>query len=75
MSDPYSELYEQRLLVFLETAPQSNTYNQVILDQKQFKGVGNSISTFIKKGENGFDEYNIKLSEDEYKLPDLQSHE
>lgn len=28
--------YELRIVVFMETAPQSNTYKQILLDQDQF---------------------------------------
>ncbi len=36
--DP-STLYEQRLIVLLETGPQTNKYEQIIMNNEQFKKV------------------------------------
>lgn len=67
---------EQRLLVFLETEPQSNRYNQVILDDKKFKRVSDAIgenSRADKELKEGFEVYDIQVSEEAFSLPDLQS--
>ncbi len=69
------ELYIQRLIVLLETEPQSNKYNQIILDPKQFKEVSNTIMYQFEqiKDENireGYEIVNLTLSEEEYSLPE-----
>lgn len=64
------ELYIIRTLIFLETEPQSNEYHQVMLDQETFKKVTEVMSTLVKDGE--VQEVNLDLSEETYKLPDLQ---
>lgn len=64
------ELYTIRTLIFLETEPQSNKYHQVMLDQETFKKVTEVMSTLVKEGE--IQEVNLDLSEETYKLPDLQ---
>jgi len=79
-----SELFSQRCLVFMETEPQSNKYNQVILSKEQFKKVSDAIiSTFDPEEhpelENaelvpGMEILNIELSEEEYILPDLKQN-
>lgn len=68
-------LYEQRLLVFLETEPQSNEYNQVYLTKEQFKKVSDSICVpapqeIVRKG---IEIVKVEASEEIYFLPDLQS--
>lgn len=68
-----TELYSQRVLIFMETEPQSNTYRQVILDAKKFKAMSDTISveTGRKLAEN-INEIEIELSDEEYVLPDLK---
>lgn len=70
-----TDLYERRLLVFIETKPQSNLYNQVLLTPEQFKNI--SDNTGVKKPSNklkeGFELFETHISEEEYKLPDLNS--
>ena len=78
------ELFSQRCLVFLETEPQSNKYNQVILSKEQFKKVSDAIiSTFVSEEHpeleeveliDGMEIVNIELSDEEYELPDLQQN-
>ncbi len=65
-------LYEQKLIILLETDCGSNKYNQVILNEEQFKKVSNTISNCfeIKKINEEFEEIGIKLSEEEYTLPE-----
>lgn len=66
-------LYVNRVLVFMETEPQSNVYNQVILNAEQFKAMSEHISEKTgNKLSKDVDEVNIELSEEEYKLPDLR---
>ena len=70
------QIYEQRLLVFMETEPQSGKYNQVLLDSESFKKVSYSIAGEPETDENlkpGMEVVEISLSEEEYTLPDLQS--
>lgn len=68
--DKYT-LYGTRLLVFLEDAPQSNQYRQVILNGSQFKRVSDAISNVVSR--NGDEEdVEIEMSLDTYLLPDLQ---
>lgn len=64
------ELYTIRTLIFLETEPQSNEYHQVMLDQEIFKKVTEVMSTLVKEGD--VQEVKLDLSEEIYKLPDLQ---
>lgn len=65
-------IYETRLLVFMETDPQSNRYCQVLLNPDEFKKLSLSLGTTIGK-DGDEDIVELKLSEVEYKLPDLQS--
>ena len=67
--DKYT-LYGTRLLVFLEDAPQSNQYRQIILNQDQFKNLSNSIGTVVDK-EGDDEQVEIEMSEEIYTLPDL----
>lgn len=69
-------IHEQRLLVFLETEAQSNKYNQVLLDEKQFKQVSDAIIKESRVGEDlkpDMEEVRLETSQEEYSLPDLQS--
>tara|TARA_Y100000310_G_C20387157_1_gene670989 strand:+ start:410 stop:610 length:201 start_codon:yes stop_codon:yes gene_type:complete len=59
----FNEIYSTRLLVFIESEPQSNKYQQVILTPKQFKEVSDDISLEGDK---------LRLSKEIYKLPDLR---
>lgn len=70
-----NELYETRMLVFMETAPQSNKYRQVWLTHEQFKEVSKNISTLVKVDENNPNKEirEIELSDEVYPLPDLNS--
>lgn len=67
----YSEIYGTRVLVFLENAPQSNKYHQVLLNPEMYKAMTATICkpTGDKDGEIEMQE--IKTSEEEYNLPDL----
>lgn len=71
----YSSIYEQRMLIFIETEPQSNKYKQLILNPKEFKNISDALGKVV--GEVNIDEKtavgNYVESEEEYELPDLQS--
>lgn len=71
------ELYEQRMLVFIENEPQSNEYEQLIFTQKQYK----ELTDFISKlygiegiTMDGLEVIDMKSSEETYILPDLRNH-
>lgn len=67
-----SDLYNLRMLVFLETEPQSNEYKQVSLSPEQYKKVSKDIVTkFVGRLDNKRDTCEVILSEEVYKLPDL----
>lgn len=36
---PYGEIFTCRVLLFIESAPQSNTYNQIRLTPQQFRDI------------------------------------
>lgn len=71
-----SALYETRLIILIETNPQSNVYRQLILDPKQFKRVSHCLfDQFSDKKLNvlvdlreGQDVFEVKLSNDTYGL-------
>lgn len=66
-------LYHQRLLIFLETEPQSNVYNQILVTPEQFKKVSDAIcSIVVPKNGNDIETVSVETSEEIYKLPDLQ---
>lgn len=71
-----SEIYEEftitRLLCFLETAPQSNKYQQILLNKDEFNKFSQSLGTVTKQHKNGKQDISIRLSEEVYELPDLQ---
>jgi hypothetical protein len=69
-------LYEERLLVFVETGPQTDKYHQVLLGKDQFKKVSDAIIKTKEKCEDlreGVESVTLETSEEEYLLPDLQS--
>lgn len=68
------ELYSTRLLIFLEDAPQSNNYHQIILNGEEFKTVSLTIGKILSK--NGvMENVQVQMSEETYKLPDLREIE
>ncbi len=72
----YEEIYENRLLVFLETGPQTNKYHQVLLNSEHFKKVSDAVTNgriSIEDAREGFEVVEFPTSEEEYGLPDLQS--
>jgi len=73
--DSMRELWSTRLLVFIESAPQSGMYHQILLDPEDFKRVALSIGRVV--GEDGRqDIVKFVQSEETYALPDLkQIHE
>lgn len=62
--DP-SPLYELRIVVLMETAPQSNTYRQIILDQQQFLNMSQHLGKLVKKaeGDSSLDNYTVEFDE------------
>ena len=66
------DLYTQRVLVFLETEPQSNIYAQVILNIDQYKKITTNIGRAVKAAnKNNIEHYHVELSDEHYPLPDL----
>ena len=73
--DP-TELYGTRLLLFIETEPQSNKYRQIKLGPEEFKKVSGSFGLPTNKKINisghMVDEIDVAMSDEIYDLPDLQ---
>jgi len=68
--DITDQIYGIRLLVFVEDAPQTNTYRQVLFTPEEFKRTSLSIGTVTEK--NGHKEViELQMSEETYTLPDL----
>ena len=67
-----TELYACRLVVLLETEPQSNVYNQVELTQDKFNTIFETVfdcdSDTVEIGESR----TILLQEEDIKLPDMK---
>ena len=64
------ELYENRLLLFLEDID-TGVFRQVILDEKQFKKVSDAIGEVVNDGEEykeGFHSFEVNL-DDEREIP------
>lgn len=69
------ELYSTRMLCFMETAPQSNRYRQIILNPEEFKRFSFAIGTDTgKKDDAGQDIVELNMSEEIYPLPDLREY-
>jgi len=66
-------IYETRMLVFMETEPQSNKYRQVLLNKDMFKKVSDTLASDVLSREGELEIINMLMSEEEYELPDLQS--
>lgn len=68
-------LYEKRMLIFIEEEPQSNEYRQVMFDKNQFKKISDAILSPIyeDKARDGFEICAVNLSDDTYRLPDLNT--
>lgn len=69
------DLYENRILIFLEISPQSNKYNQVVLTFEEFKNMTATISK--KTGKMlapTVEEVLIETNKTQFVLPDLPSH-
>lgn len=76
--ETYQELTENRLVLLLENEPMSNTYNQLVLTDKQFKQVSDLVSSFYTKvgDRDGIETIIMKLNDEDIKLPkDLTSFE
>lgn len=73
MNQPFDAeaLYVTRVLVFVETEPQSNEYHQLYLNKDEFKRLTASFGKVVgKKGH--IETIEMRYSEETYKLPDLQ---
>ena len=70
------EIYGTRLLLFMETEPQSNKYRQILPNLEEFKRISSSFGTLTGKKIEiegcDVDELKVKLSDDIYNLPDLK---
>lgn len=72
----YEELNTVRVLMFIETAPQSNQYHQIMLNEKQFKKISDAMAECFEPSDeelrDGFEALNGTFSDETYPLPDLQ---
>lgn len=68
-----TELYELRMLIFLEKEPQSNKYYQVMVDAEQYKTITEAISKNSIAMDGMISEGTTMTSEEEYTLPDLKN--
>ncbi len=66
-----SELYTIRMLLFMETNPQSNKYRQVLLTRGEYKDVGRCFGKIVP-GKGKDQEVIVRESDEIYTLPDLQ---
>ncbi len=55
----YSKIYEIRVVIMIETFPQSNKYAQMKLSKEQFKSVSDYISSLLPKTSNGLIALNV----------------
>ena len=70
-----TELYACRLIVLLETEPQSNVYNQVELDIDKYNTIFGTVFDCPTDPVNvEIDETKVKLREEEIKLPDIKEY-
>lgn len=67
----YEDLYGLRVLVFMETEPQSNKYHQVLLSPEMFKSMSATLYQKTGKVEGDIEEVILKTGDEEYNLPDL----
>lgn len=72
-SDIFEHFNYDRLLVFLETGPQTNKYQQVMFNPEEFNRVSQSIGEVTAINGDKQD-VAIKLSDAVYNLPDLVEH-
>ncbi len=71
--DLYHAIHGIRMLLFLETEPQSNKYRQILLSPEEFKRVAFAYGKLTgKKLSDGLDEVKIEMSDEIFDLPDLQ---
>ena len=72
MEIDHFDIYGTRMLIFIETEPQSNKYNQVLLNAEEFKKASLAIGKVIEKDNDGDDKVEFSFSKEEYILPDLK---
>lgn len=70
-SEIYEELNVDRVLVFLETGPQTNKYQQIYFTGEEFKKMSRTIGTIVKKVGN-LEHIALNLSPEVFALPDLE---
>lgn len=70
-----SEVFNIRMLLFLETEPQSNKYNQILLNPEEFKKVSASFGKPTGKVNRGIEDVELTTSKEMYTLPDLRQIE
>jgi hypothetical protein len=71
------ELYETRLVVCMETAPQSNKYFQIMLNKEQFKAISDEIGKAFKEkqSKDGHNHLVICGTDFTFRIPEkVQSH-
>lgn len=73
MQPNLSHVFEKRILIFIETAPQSNKYKQIIFTAEEFPRITKSIGTPVGM-EGDIQVVEIEESNEIYDLPDLRSH-
>jgi hypothetical protein len=68
-------LYELRFLMFIESAPQSNKYSQILFTQEQYKKLSEAIMEMypIKGYEGDNPIFDIIGSDETHPLPDLKT--
>jgi hypothetical protein len=65
------ELYETRILMFIESGPQSNKYHQLYFTEEEFRILSRAIGRVMSKdGKVEFVQY--FMSDKTYPLPDLK---
>ena len=67
-----TELYACRLIVLLETEPQSDVYKQVELDIDKYNTIFETV--FGDDGDVEIDDVDVKLRAEEIKLPDIKEY-
>lgn len=45
--EQWNELYESRVLLMFEVEPQSNRYQQIVLNKKQYRAITNHLSNYF----------------------------
>lgn len=67
----HEDLYSVRILVFIETEPQSNRYKQICFSPEKYSEVTKAISKGAVEVDTGLFEQQLPFSFETYTLPDL----